>query len=49
MRVKPPYAIGSGWREAVAALRAGASPAMAVKIAATIDVYTGGKITSYSR
>jgi ATP-dependent protease HslVU (ClpYQ) peptidase subunit len=49
IRMKPPYAIGSGADVAMGALLAGASAHEAVKIAAKIDVYTGGKITSYSR
>lgn len=49
IKARPPYAIGSGWVPAVAAMRAGAEPKAAVKIAASLDVFTGGKITSYSR
>lgn len=47
-RVKPPYAIGSGWPAAVGAMLAGADAYEAVKVAAKLDVHTGGKITSYS-
>lgn len=49
IRVTAPYAIGSGWVAAKAAMMAGADAREAVRIASKIDVYTGGKITSYSR
>lgn len=48
IKVKPPYAIGSGWTTALGALLAGANAAEAVKIASKVDVHTGGKITSFS-
>jgi ATP-dependent protease HslVU (ClpYQ) peptidase subunit len=47
--VKAPQAIGTGSDVAVGAMLAGASAREAVKIASKVDVYTGGKITSYSR
>jgi ATP-dependent protease HslVU (ClpYQ) peptidase subunit len=47
--VKPPFAIGTGRTAALGAMKAGATARQAVEIAAQIDVYTGGKITSYSR
>ncbi len=47
--VSPPFAIGSGKSAALGAMKAGANARQAVKIAAEVDVYTGGKITSYSR
>lgn len=41
----PPYAMGSGGGFAMGAMLAGKTPEEAVKIAAKLDVYTGGKIT----
>lgn len=49
IRVKPPYAIGSGSTAAMAAMLAGADATAAVKIATKLDIYSGGKITSFSR
>lgn len=46
---KAPQAIGSGSDVAMGAMLAGADARTAVQIAAKIDVYTGGRITSYSR
>lgn len=40
--------IGSGSSYALGALRAGASPKEAVRIAAEFDVYTGAKVVEYS-
>lgn len=48
MKMKTPFAIGSGWVAALGAMLAGADAKQAVKIASKIDVHTGGKITSYS-
>lgn len=45
MRVKPPYAIGSGRDYAMGALMAGCSPLEAVKSAIKLDCYSGGKTT----
>jgi hypothetical protein len=42
------YAIGSGAKEALAAMYCGKSAAEAVRIAARIDPYTGGRIVSMS-
>jgi ATP-dependent protease HslVU (ClpYQ) peptidase subunit len=47
--MKAPAAIGSGSDAAMGAMLAGADARTAVQIAAKLDVYTGGKITSYSR
>lgn len=47
--MKAPQAIGSGSDIAMGAMLAVAAAKEAVQIAAKIDVYTGGKITSYSR
>lgn len=40
----PFYCIGSGTSIAKGALMAGATPREAVKVAASLDIYTGGKI-----
>lgn len=40
-------AIGSGWEYAMGAMAAGCSAKQAVKIAASLDIYTGGKIRTY--
>lgn len=42
------YAIGSGQAYALGALTAGATPIEAVKIAASFDAFTGGKVQSAS-
>ena len=44
VRVRPPFAIGTGADAALAAMRAGADARRAVQIAATIDPCTGGRI-----
>jgi len=44
--IKPPYALGSGSHYAIAAMKAGASATKAVQIAAELDVWTGGVITT---
>lgn len=44
IKVDVPYAIGSGDEYAIGAMLAGASPAVAVRIAAQRDTATGGKI-----
>jgi hypothetical protein len=46
VEVQPPAAIGSGGPLARAAMLAGAEPVHAVRIAAQIDVNTGGRIRS---
>jgi hypothetical protein len=43
-----PFAVGSGREFAMGAMMAGASPAQAVRIAATRDPFTGGIVTSYT-
>lgn len=49
-RMKAPFhAIGSGWRLALGAMAAGATAEEAVRIAATMDCYTGGAIRVISR
>lgn len=45
---EPFYAVGSGSKEALAAMHCGKSAADAVRIAARIDPYTGGRIVSMS-
>lgn len=45
---KTPYSDGSGWLIALGAMDAGATAVEAVKIAIRRDVYTGGKIKSYT-
>jgi hypothetical protein len=45
---EPFYAVGSGSKEALAAMHCGKSAIDAVRIAARIDPYTGGKIISDS-
>lgn len=42
--LEPFYAIGSGSKEALAAMHCGKSAAEAVEIAAKVDLYTGGEI-----
>ena len=44
--LEPFYAVGSGAKEALAAMHCGKSARDAVAIAARIDPYTGGRITS---
>lgn len=44
----PFYAVGSGRKEALAVMHHGGSAIEAVRIAAKIDPYTGGKITTMS-
>jgi hypothetical protein len=44
--LEPFYAVGSGTKEALAAMHCGKTAAQAVGIAARIDPYTGGKIVS---
>ncbi|RAS14836.1 ATP-dependent protease HslVU (ClpYQ) peptidase subunit [Microvirgula sp. AG722] len=41
-----PWAIGSGAMPAIAAMRAGADAEHAVRIAMTMDVFTGGQVTT---
>lgn len=48
IRSKAPHAIGTGSDVAMGAMLAGATAQEAVKIAGKIDIYTGGKVTSYS-
>ena len=43
--VYPPFAIGTGGLAAIAVMRAGLNAEEAVKVAITMDVYSGGKIT----
>jgi len=47
-KINPPYADGSGWEIALGAMDAGATAVEAVKIASKRDVYTGGRIRSYT-
>lgn len=49
IRVPPPQAIGTGSDLAMGAMLAGVDAYEAVKIASKVDIYTGGKITSFSR
>lgn len=44
--LKPPLAMGSGERYALAAMDFGKTPVEAIAYAMTRDMYTGGKITS---
>lgn len=41
-----PYAIGSGWPYAMTAMKMGADAVKAVEVAMTMDVYSGGLVTS---
>ena len=43
-----PISDGSGWIIALAAMKAGADAVKAVEIASTMDIYTGGKIRSWT-
>lgn len=45
---EPFYAIGSGAKEALAAMHCGKSAVQAVRVAACVDPYTGGRIVSMS-
>lgn len=45
---EPFYAIGSGSKEALAAMHCGKSAVQAVRVAAMVDPYTGGRIISMS-
>lgn len=47
--IELPYAVGSGMDLAIGAMRAGASPEKAVRIASEYDPHTGGKITVMER
>ena len=42
--IKPPYAIGSGWKWAIAAMDHGRNAVEAVKYASKKDTLTGGRI-----
>jgi ATP-dependent protease HslVU (ClpYQ) peptidase subunit len=44
--IEPPFAVGSGMDIAIGAMRAGASPQKAVKIACDCDPGSGGEITT---
>jgi hypothetical protein len=44
--IEPFYAIGSGAKEALAAMHCGKSARDAVRVAASIDPYTGGRIVT---
>lgn len=46
--IPPPAAIGSGAGYAIAAMKAGATPVEAVRIAAELDPFTGGEIVEIS-
>lgn len=46
--LEPYYAIGSGATAAIAAMRCGKSARDAVRVAASIDPYTGGRIVTMS-
>lgn len=46
--LEPYYAVGSGAKEALASMHCGKSAVDAVRVAATIDPYTGGRIVSMS-
>ena len=48
-RIKAPFAIGTGGDVAMGAMLAGASSAKAIKLAAKVDVFTGGTIRSFSK
>lgn len=46
---KPPYAIGSGRKWAIAAMELGKTPKEAVAFACRFDIYSGGEIITISR
>ncbi len=45
--IKAPFAIGSGAKAALAAMKAGAGARRAVEIASEVDIYTGGEIVEF--
>lgn len=48
LKMQPPFTMGSGEATAYGAMKAGATPLEAIKIACEVDVYSGGAITSYT-